>query len=336
MTDRREWCLLDKSKSMLRHGRQGRETRFIRQTVLDGSAVRLPRLLRTPPSDALYRHPDRHGVAVIAVAATSLRHSEVEALMRFRFAQYLELGFVDRHLAYSTKLRCEPRSGSALADIHVVAGVPETGEVLCTTVLRYPPPVAEDCSLGVLDRPLFPVERVHGAGVFNALPLLPSLAVQRIRELEVLVMNQHPEASRIHQARAMVEVGVALCGLVAGPLWSQVDAVIGESQEYAAEQNLDFFGMPSVSVYGTVPFLPNTSCLRPRYQNHVIHPYACLTSDIEAALPRAAAIDMALDLPGKQAILALLRLKQHHSEPALSTLSGQNRPTGPNALACEG
>jgi CRP-like cAMP-binding protein len=118
----------------------------------------------------------------------------------------------------------------------------------------------------------------------------------------------------------VVELGVAVFRLAAGPLRLSLDAVIGDLEEHVAKQNLDFFHIPSVVVHGTVPYQPSASYLYPRYQLRTVYPFACLSSDISTALPRLQAIDDALAKPGKLALLALLRLKAHRDGPAVSML----------------
>jgi hypothetical protein len=144
--------------------------------------------------------------------------------------------------------------------------------------------------------------------------------VAKVRELGRFVKNQHPAAPGDLVVRAVVELGAAVFRLAAGPLRLGLDAVIGDLEEHVAKQNLDFFHIPSVVIHGTVPYQPSASYLYPRYQLHTVHPFACLTSDISAALPRLHAIDDALAKPGKLALLALLRLKARRDRPAASTL----------------
>jgi len=62
---------------------------FAEEVISCGAAVRVPGLLASPPAGALYRVADRHGVAVVALPATSLTRDEVASLLRFRLAQYL-------------------------------------------------------------------------------------------------------------------------------------------------------------------------------------------------------------------------------------------------------
>jgi CRP-like cAMP-binding protein len=293
---------------------------FCRDVVAAGGEVRLPALFRSPPPGTLYHRRDRHGVAVVAAPTTSLPPESVAALLRFRLAQYLDIGFIDRRLAHRQRMRTEPASVVAPNDIHLIAGVPATGEVLCYAVLEQPPATSAVCRLRSPDRPLYPVERVHGVGLYQRLPILPDLPVAKVRELGRFVKNQHPAAPRDLVVRAVVELGAAVFRLAAGPLRLSLDAVIGDLEEHVAKQNLDFFHVPSVVIHGTVPYQHSASYLYPRYQLHTVHPFACLASDISTALPRLHAIDDALDKPGKLALLALLRLKAHRGGPAASML----------------
>lgn len=301
-------------------GGDDRVAAFCREVVAAGTRVRLPHLLRSPPPGSLYHQEERHGVTVVAAPTTGLAARTLAGLLRFRLAQYLDIGFIDRHLAWQREMRTEPASVVAPGDIHLVAGVPATGEVLCYAVLEQPPDAPGGCRLRSTNRPLYPVERVHGAGLYQRLPILPDLPVAKVRELGRFAKNRHPAASRELVTRAVVELGVAVFRLAAGPLRLGLDGVIGDLEEHVAKQNLDFFHVPSVVIHGTVPYQPNASYLYPRYQLHTVHPFACLTSDISTALPRLHAIDQALSRPGKLGLLALLRLKARHDPPAVSML----------------
>jgi hypothetical protein len=293
---------------------------FCEELIHAGSQVRLPHLLQHPRAGALYHQPGRHGVAVTAVPTHELRRAELAGLLRFRLAQYLQVGFIDRQLVAAQRMRAEPASITASQDVHVVAGQPETGEVLCYMVMEQPPPAGDGTRLRASDRALFPVERVHGRGVYNRLPILPDLPVAKIRELGRFVKNQRPTVPRDQVSRAVLEVGVAMFRLVAGPIRLYVDAVIGDLEEHVAKVHLDFFHVPSVVVHGTVPYQPSASYLYPRYLRHTVYPFATLTSDITAALPRLQAIENALAKPGRLGLLALLRLRATGGTPPVSML----------------
>jgi hypothetical protein len=300
---------------------------FAEQVIQTGAAVRLRALLATPRPEALYYLPDRNGITVVALPTTGLSCHEVADLLAFRFAQYVDVGFVDRRIACAQDMCSERASVVAPGDVHIVAGVHATGEILGYAVIEQSPSAAPGCRLRAHERELFPVERVHGAGVFNRLPILPDLAVSRVRELGRFVRNHRPVAERDLAIRAMAETGVAVYRLMAGPLRSKVDAVVGDLEEHVAKRNLDFFHIPLVVVHGTVPYASSASYLYPRYQLHTVYPFACLTSDIETALPRLAAIERALARPGKRGLLALLMLR--HQGAAAPSMLRRREETNP-------
>jgi hypothetical protein len=282
---------------------------FAEEVISAGAAVRVPRLLGAPAPGALYRVAGRHGVAVTALPTTSLTGDELNGLLRFRLAQYLDIGFVDRQVARALGMRSEPASALSPGDVHVIAGVPSTGEILCYAVLEQPPLAPPGCRVRSADRGLFPVERVHGTGLYNRLPILPDLPVAKVREMGRFVRSRRPAAGRELVARAVVEACVAVFRLMAGPMRMDVDAVIGDLEENVAKHNLDFLHVPCVVIHGTVPCPDGASHLYPRYQLHTVYPFACLTSDIATALPRLRAVEAALDTSGQAGLLALLRLR---------------------------
>jgi CRP-like cAMP-binding protein len=306
---------------------------FAEEVIVAGAAVRLAALLAAPPAGALYHVPDRGGVAVVAVPGTSLTSEEAAALLRFRFAQYLGIGFVDRGQACARGMRTEPPTAMAPGDVHVVAGAAATGEILSYAVIEQPPSAPVAGRLRSAGRELFSVEQVHGAGVFNRLPILPDLAAGKIRELGRFVRNRRSVAGRELAARAVVETGVAIFRLLAGPLRHEVDAIVGDLEEHVAKQNLDYFHIPSVVVHGTVPYTGRASYLSPRYGLHAVYPFACLTSDISTALPRLLAVEQALSQPGTAGLLALLQLRSRGAAaPSMLRPRDDNDPAGELSL----
>jgi hypothetical protein len=303
---------------------------FAGEVIRSGAAVRVPGLLGAPREGALYRVAGRHGVAVTALPTTSLTGDEVNGLLRFRLAQYLDIGFVDRQVACARDMRSESPAAVAPGDVHVIAGVPGTGEILCYAVVEQPPPAPPGCRVRSADRGLFPVEQVHGTGLYNRLPILPDLPVAKVREMGRFARNQRPTVGRDLVARAVVEACVAVFRLMAGPMRMDVDAVIGDLEENVAKHNLDFLHVPCVVIHGTVPCPDGASHLYPRYQLHTVYPFACLTSDIATALPRLRTVEEALDTPGEAGLLALLRLRSQGAA-APSTL----RPAQPPGQAAE-
>ena len=284
---------------------------FVRRLIDGAGGFRLPELFVEASCDALYHLPDRHGVSVVALRASSLGEEQTGKLMTYRLVQYVFAGQVDATTAVAAGWEQEPRSGLAPSDIHVLAGSAATGELLCYAVVRQ---VAEEippwARLRDRDRPLFPVEKVFGWGVYNRLRVLPDLPAGAAREFGRFVKNQRPHAPGEQAVRGPVEVGVALFRLLVGPLAPEVRAVVGEIEETVAMQNLDFFHAPAVFLRGAVADTDENHFLHLRFRTRACHPFAFLTSDLVASLPRLAAVEAALALPGKQGIAALLALKR--------------------------
>ena len=259
--------------------------------------------------------PDRNGVSVLVVRTPQLSEEQLVKLMKYRLAQYLAVNFVDTEMIYEARMEYEPLSGVSPHDVHLIAGSVETGEILCYAAIKAGTP-APDRTLRDRDRPLFPVEKVHGWGIYNRLRILPDLQVDKLREMGRFVKNQRLHTFDVLGARGPIEVGVAIFRTLVGPLRLEVDAIIGDLEEGVAKQNLDFFHIPLVVLHGTVPYEPEASYFFPRYQFCTVYPFSILASDISAgALARLDAVERALALPGKQALVALIALKKDIPEP---------------------
>src|SRR5262249_19948087 len=154
---------------------------------------------------------------------SELRPRQVTELLRYRLAQYLQVGFVDPVMVHEARMRHEPLSAVSAGDIHLLAGLRDTGEGLAYAVVEAPPLAERGTRMRSAGRPPFPVEQVHGQGIYNRLPILPDLPVERVREVGRFVKNHRPDAPREPLLRAVVEVGVALFRVVTGPLGMAVD-----------------------------------------------------------------------------------------------------------------
>jgi hypothetical protein len=229
--------------------------------------------------------------------------------MRFRLAQYLEVNFVEANTIYERRLEHEPLDGVYPNDVHVLAGTVDDGEILCYATLKSAPDAPPGTLLRTRDRPLFAVEKVHGWGVFNRLPILPDLPVAQVRELGRFVKNQRYHGVDDKSVRGPVEVGVAIFRMIGETLSFELSAVVGDLEEGVAKQNLDFFRVPLVVLHGTLPVEGEDSWLFPRYLYRDVYPFACLASDAATALPRLAEIETALGRPGKLGLLSLMRLR---------------------------
>jgi hypothetical protein len=177
-------------------------------------------------------------------------------------------------------------------------------------VIEAPLEAAQSLTLRDRERPLFPAERIHGWGIFNRLPILPDVPLDKIRELGRFVKNQRYKGMEDEAVRGPVEVCVAIFRLVAETLAMELDAAVGDFEEAIARQNMEFFHVPMVVLHGTMPVELEGSLLYPRYQYRTVFPFACLASDAALALPRLDAIEKALEKPGKLGLLALMRLRR--------------------------
>ena len=294
---------------------------YIAGLVEAAAAIRLPELWAKPHPKAIYTVANRGGIGVTVLRTSDLTDDQVVALMQYRLAQYIEANFVEPNVVYERRLTHEPLENLNRDDIHVIAGAVDDGEILCYATLEAPPDAPAGSTFRDRDRPLMPVEKVHGFGIFNRLPIVPDLPLQQIRELGRFVKNQRYHGVEDRSIRGPVEVGVAIFRMIAETLAFELSAVVGDLEEGVAKQNLDFFHVPLVVVHGTMPLQGEDSWLFPRYLRRTVFPFALLASDAAAALPRLAEIEQCLNRPGKLGLLSLMRLRNAKTEVPRSSLS---------------
>jgi hypothetical protein len=297
---------------------------FARGLIEAAATQRFPELFASEHPGAIYWVTNRHGVSVVALPTSALPEGQLVGLLKYRMAQYLSVNFVDAEKVYEKRLEHEPLSNVELEDVHIVAGSAATGEILCYAVLRsleaLPGQTMRDPY-----RPLFPVEKLYGWGIFNRLRILPDLRVAKVREVGRFVKNQRLSPLDELGTRGPVEVGVALIYTLTRPLRMDVDAVIGDIEESVAGQNLTFFHVPMVVIHSVPPYSSERSYLFLRYQYRTIYPFAVLVSDLSEVLRgRLVAVEQALDLPSKQGLLALLALNRQVGDLS-SSLSPDER-----------
>ena len=171
---------------------------YAQDLIESGCRVRLPELLSEDYPDAVYQHSVRQGVRVIALPTTSLTPQQLMAIMTFRLGQYLSVRHVDPHAVFCAQMRHEPLRYVGPNDLHILALEAATGSILSYLTLRTAPPcttsaINDSSTLRSESRSLFPLEEYHGRGVFNHVPILPDLTVDRVRESARFMKNQ-----RIH------------------------------------------------------------------------------------------------------------------------------------------
>jgi len=292
---------------------------YVEALLERAATLRAPEIFAPDRPETLYHLADRHGVDVVALPTTALSGEELNKLLQYRLAHYLAVGFVEPALARKQGLKQEPGSEVAARDIHVVAGSTADGDILCYMALRAVDPAIRGVHMRSRLRPLFPVEEVHGVGLYDPLPLIADLPAVGVRELGRFVRNQlRPRVDEL-ASRAGVEVCMALVAMLAGPLRTQVKALIGDVEDAVAKRNLDFFDFPTVSIHGTIGYEDPSSYLSGRYAYRAVYPFAGLCADLLRQHERFLLIEKALELPGRRGLLALLALKRS-ANPPQSTL----------------
>jgi hypothetical protein len=278
----------------------------------EAARIRLPELFAGDVPGALYQVRNRSGVGVVAVRSADLSEAQIVKLLKYRLGQYVHsaVGMLNVRVLYEAGWAHEPLSEVQPNDLHFIAAIAETGEILCYAVLRSLPEVPPDSTLRTRERPLFQVEKTHGWGIYNRLRVLPDLPLTRVREMGRFIKNQQLHTFNEMGARGPVEIGVAVFRTLLGPVGVEVAAGIGDLEEDVAKQNLDFFHVPVVLIHGTVPYAAESSFAHHRYQYRTIYPFALLTADLQAARPRLDAIEAALEKPGKEGLLGLFALKR--------------------------
>jgi CRP-like cAMP-binding protein len=286
--------------------REGRD-RYVERLIDAGSTVFLPELARGPWRDALFRVCDRRGVGVMALPQDALTEPQLRALLRFRFAQYLAVGFVDPDLAYRERLEHEPAGAGEPAAVNFVAFSSGDGRILASLALRSAPEAPPGTTLRARERPLLPLEEHFGWGALNRLKLLPDLPLERIRELGRFVKNQRLGPLGELGTRGVIEVCLAACHTLTGPLRMEVEAFVGEFEDVVARRHLELLHTPFAMLRGGLPAFASEHLLRPALDGRARYPFAVLVSDMRAMADRLAAVEAALAEPGIEALVALAR-----------------------------
>ncbi len=280
-------------------------SRYAERLIEAGCELRLPALRDESRAGVLHRVADRHGVSVVALRTATLSAGEREALLRFRFAQYLDAGFVDAVLAHRERLAREPDAAEEPASVDCVALSSEDGRLLASLSLRAPAAAPPGTTLSTRRRPLLPLEEHFGWGALNRLRLLPELPLERVRELSRFVKNRRLGSLEELGARAVIEVCVAAFHCLTGPLRLEVEAFVGEFEDAVARRHLEFLHTPFAMVRGGLPAFAPGHFLRPALDGRARYPFAGLVSDVAAMHTRLEAIETALGKPGPGGLIAL-------------------------------
>lgn len=299
---------------------------FAGHIIVEAAKTRLPDLFHEDGCPALYRLLDRRGVSVVVVRTSDLGRDQLIALLRYRLAQYLVVGYVDPERALSERWEHEPLEHVHEDDIHVVAGNARTGEILCYLTLQAQQEAPSASTLRTRERTRLPLEELFGWGIYNRLRILPDLPVSRVREFSHFVKNQRLDPRDELAMRAPIEVGVALFWALTGPLHPEIDAIIGQYELRGSKRNLDYFYVPQVVLHGARRC---TDAGHPQYRHWLETPYvpfAFWVPDLFSALPRVKLVEESLRQPGVGALLRLVERDYSHSISPSSMLPERGLP----------
>src|SRR3954453_6920785 len=162
--------------------------RYVERLIESGSSVALPGLRAASLPDPQYHVRDRGGLGVVAIAETALDERQLDALARFRFAQYMASGDVDKDGAFRGRLdQCPVAPYTSPHTVPFIVFAAATGELLATMCMVGPPPAASDVRAATRNRPLLPVEEQFGWGPFNRLKRIADTPIERMRDYGRLV-----------------------------------------------------------------------------------------------------------------------------------------------------
>ena len=298
--------------------------RYVARLVEAGSAIALPELRASRLPDALYHVRDRGGLGVVAIPETALDEQQLDALARFRFAQYMASGYVDKDVAFRERLdQCPLAPYTSPDTVHFVVFAVATGELLASMCMVGPPPADSGVRVATRNRPLLPVEEQFGWGPFNRLARVPDTPITRLREYGRLVKNlRHPGAG----PRAVVELIMAPMRLGIGAWATEFDVVVGQLEPSRVQRNLEFFHIPLVVLRGGLPCFAPGHPLNPGLEGRERYPFAFAVADLAGTASRLDAIEAALALPDSQALAALVALKRIRSEARSTLLPASGLP----------
>lgn len=306
-------------------GACARRDRYVEELIRRGSIVSLPEL-RGRSFPAIYRVRDRCGLGVVAVTDGELDERQRDALERFRFAQYLAAGFIDKDIAFRQRLDHDALDDSytrRIAEtVHFVVFATASGQLLATMCLLAGAKGNAGVRVRERGRPLFPVEEHFGWGALNRLALLPETPVERVREFGRMVKNRRG-GSLAAGPRPAIELCLAATRVLVGRLSMAVDVCIGEFETRGVRRILEYFHTPMVVLNGGLPVFAAGHPLNAALVGRDRFPFAFLVSDLASMASRLNAIEAALAKPDPSGLTALADL-QHVPYRAPSSLVPSN------------
>ena len=288
--------------------RRGQQDAALAHEILNTAAYDFGPLCQS--SSALIARPERRGVRVVVLATDALPEPAIDALLAWRLGQYLLTGFYDPERIMQLRWRREPRELVAPHDLHALA-VDQHGKLLCYLTVKQPEHL-EGSTWGDPDRPLYPVEEVHGRAWQRQLVDLEESSTDQTWEWARFCKDQRRRRFDPAARRAPLELGLALVQLIQRPpIAGRWKIAVGDFDPAVALRVLRFFFVPAATFAPHHPSLPDTHPLARRYARHPTAPFVATTDDIdEATYLRWLDIDLALAFGHREAARRLAALRQ--------------------------
>lgn len=238
------------------------------------------------------------GLTTIVVRERQLPSRYLRAVMGFRLAQFLHLGWMDPDIAYRRGLYHEPLTSSA---------GPQTIHTLTLTaegrIAGYVGLVGSSDATGraldASDRERFPAEDAHHVELLSGFAA-PGRTTHNVYEIKRFVRDRLMERGPVSE-RVSWHLMLAL-GRCARALGDEIQVVCGDSRENGALRHLRLVGFEPLVIDDTSPSLPRDELMWPSYeQPQLAKPFAgVVPTDIDATMD---ALEAALELecrPGWQ------------------------------------
>ena len=286
------------------------EARRLAERALRSAEYDWKRLSRIRGEEVIFAGQPRQGVRCLVLRDRALSDAARNALLAWRFAQYLRVNFYDTTQVDNWKR--EPREWVGAHDSHAMA-FDSDWQLVAYSALKRPSRMDADFTFGVLDRPpLLPCEHVHGRDWQRELRAGGDIPLSRCCEMGRSMTDQ--ARHDVVADRAPVELALLACHLVHRPMYQgAIRLVTGDLDPRVILRNLQYLFIPFATWPARKIDLGHGHPLRPRYLDNATAPFLVLLQDIgTSSFLRWADIDCALELEDQQALPRLRALTQFH------------------------
>jgi len=287
------------------------EARLLAERALRGADHDWERLFEIRGEGMIFAGQPRHGVRCMVVRDYALADPARDALLAWRFAQYLLVNFYDTALVRDW-LR-EPRHAVGPHDSHAMA-FDSDWQLVAYGALERPSHMRPQWRFGDAERsPLVPCELVHGREWQRGLNAGRDIHISQCCEMGRSMTDQRRQDITSH--RAAIELALLACQLVhRAPYNRAIRLVTGDLDPGVILNNLRYLFIPVATWPPRKIDLGDGHPLRPRYLNNPTAPFLVLLQDIgSSSFLRWADIDCTMELRDEQASPRLRALRQFRS-----------------------